>query len=82
MIKSTRYEFVAIYEVNESWFIEIAIDHAKETYEIFIFNASYGIKDLMFGLPVESIPTEECLLEIIEANVEQYMDIYEEEYMD
>lgn len=82
MIKSTRYEFVAIYEIKENWFIEITIDHVERAYEIFIFHVSYGIKKPMLGLPIESIPTEEYLLEIVKANAEQYMNIYEAEYMD
>ncbi len=48
-------------------------------HEAFLYKSNYGVKDLMFGLQEKDI---DAFVEIVEANLPDYMYSYEEEYCD
>lgn len=48
-------------------------------YEAFLYKSNYGVKSLMFGLQEKDI---DVFVEIVEANLLDYMSIYEENYCD
>ena len=68
---------ITVYEFPDSFVVEVHRD--EELSEFYISHKAYGIKMLMFGLCDFDVATEE---QILEANVEDYMDIYKEEYFD
>jgi len=51
------------------------------TYEAWLYNSEYGIKDFMFGMPVEQQSLDE-FLEIVKANVPEYIDLYKDQHED
>ena len=55
----------------------VEIFKVDDTYEAWLYNREYGIKDLMFGMPVEQQSFDE-FLEIVEANVPEYIELYKE----
>ena len=68
---------ITVYELHDDFVVEV--HREKELTEFYIYHKTYGIKTLMFGLPDCDVATE---AQIIEANVEDYMAIYKEEYCD
>ena len=71
--------------VNLCWNNTYCFDHhymvdifkVDDTYEAWLYNREYGIKDFMFGMPVEQQSFDE-FLEIVEANVPEYIELYRE----
>lgn len=64
--------------------VEIIFD--GETFDAWLSADGYGIKELMFGLPIEQPDGTrydwELAEQIVEVNLEEYEDSYREEYMD
>lgn len=48
-------------------------------YEFYLQNEEYGIIDLMFGIPASDM---EDMQEIVLANIEDYIEIYKQDYED
>ena len=62
----------------------IDIVEKPDEFEAFLYHKGYGIKDLMFGSPKQQHDGEqtfEMFLELVEANLTDYINIYREEYM-
>jgi len=59
----------------------VDIFKVDDTYEAWLYNREYGIKDLMFGMPVEQQSFDE-FLEIVEANVPEYIELYKVQHED
>ena len=58
----------------------------EAVFECWLSAPNYGIKELMFGLPIEQPDgiryDWELAEQVVEANLEEYEDSYREEYMD
>ena len=67
------------YQYNDTYFIDIVT--TSKSIEAWIYNKDCGVKMLMFGLPIYQQTYSEAL-EIIEANAEDYISFYIEEYED
>ena len=76
-MKKKYQKTITVYELHDDFMVEVHRD--KELTDFYIYHKAYGIKMLMFGLCDFDVATEE---QILEANVEDYMDIYKEEYFD
>lgn len=77
------------------WRIEIYVDPEDKygddvnniTWEVWLWHKGCGIKDFMFGLPKYNSAGKEQykdyneVLEIVEANLPQYIGMYYEEFM-
>lgn len=70
-IKITRYEY-------KNFWIDIV--DKEDTYEAWIQHKLYGIADEMFGVLKEQTKTEEEMIELINANLFNYIHDYVEEY--
>lgn len=68
---------ITVYELHDDFMVEVHRD--KELSEFYLYHKAYGIKMLMFGLCDCDKATEE---QIIEANAEDYMNVYTEAYVD
>ena len=70
---------------NNTYFFDhhyiVDIFNVDDTYEAWLYNREYGIKDLMFGMPVEQQSFDE-FLEIVEANVPEYIELYKAQHED
>ena len=67
---------ITAYEFPNGFIVEIS---KKEVYtEFWIYHKRYGIKDMMFGIPNKCKAEHEA---IMLANIQQYIESYEEEYM-
>lgn len=51
-------------------------------YEFYLQNEEYGIITLMFGIPASDMEDMEDMQEIVLANIEDYIEIYEQDYED
>jgi len=51
----------------------------NESFDAYLQRKGYGIKDYMFGVPTET-NTLEGFIELVEANIEEYIRFYREEY--
>ena len=73
-----RYQkTITVYEFPDSFVVEVHRD--EELSEFYISHTAYGIKMLMFGLCDCDVATE---AQILEAHVEDYMEIYKAKYVD
>ena len=57
----------------------------NEQYDAFIWEESYGVKMLMFGTEIGTdggSKTFGDFKETVECNLEEYIDVYRDEYMD
>lgn len=68
---------ITVYELPDGFKVEVHRD--EELSEFYISHKSYGIKMQMSGLCGCDTETEE---QILEANAEDYMNIYKAEYFD
>lgn len=66
---------VTLYDVGDDWRVEV-IRREDGWREAWLFHKDYGVKDLMFG--VQSKGQE--LLDMIEANLSDYINFYKEQY--
>lgn len=66
-----------IYKKNINYVIYVK--DTISTYEFYLQNENYGIISLMFGIPKCDIKDME---EIIKSNIENYIELYQEEYED
>ena len=78
-MKRSKERNTITYKYNDTYFIDIVT--TSEVIEAWIYNKDYGVKSLMFGLPIYQQTYSEAL-EIIEANAEDYISFYIEEYED
>ncbi len=64
-----------------NWRIDIVETHDKwNTIEAWLYYKNYGIKDLMFGASLNN-DSKEHFLELVEVNLEDYVDDYINEHM-
>lgn len=66
------------YEAREGFRVDIVEKPVGP--EAWLYHEHYGIKDLMFGGVWEQV-TMESFLDVVEANLEEYIEDYREEYM-
>lgn len=57
---------------------KVDIVTTKNSYEAWLYCGLYSIKSLMFGVPKEQ-QSKEKFLNIVKANLNEYIDIYEKE---
>lgn len=62
-------------------FQDFMVDVVKTDYgyEAYLYKSTYGVRDLMFGLQEDDL---EKFIDIVEANLVEYMHMYNEEYGD
>lgn len=67
-----------VYKVSNNYYIEIedTIEDNKKWIEVWLNNENIAMKMFMFG-----IEKTKDYLDIIESNLEDYIEIYEEEFM-
>ena len=75
MIKKYQKTITA-YEFPNGFVVELC--KSKEYMEFWLYHANYGIKEMMFGIPNKCKAEHEA---IMLANIQQYIESYEEEYM-
>ena len=64
---------------HRTYHVEV-IENGTET-EFWLYNPSYGIKSLMFGM-TETNMTNDRILEVIDNNIIDYIKSYQEDYED
>lgn len=71
------------YQYNDDYFVDIVITTYDSTtvFEAWLYRKNCGIKMLMFGMPSYQ-QSFETFKEVVEANVEDYIPLYEEDYCD
>ena len=77
LIKKTDKTY-EVYKVSNNYYVEIenTIEDNKKWIEVWLYKENTAIKMFMFG-----IEKTEDYLDIIESNLEEYIEIYEEEFM-
>ncbi|MBR3975758.1 MAG: hypothetical protein IKJ88_07865 [Clostridia bacterium] len=68
---------ITVYEFDDGFFVEVSKDE-DATY-FYLGHTQYGVKSLMFGVPDLNLMSAE---QLIEANIEDYIELYKEEYFD
>lgn len=66
------------YDAGDGFRIDVVSD--PKEHEIWIYHKDYAVKMLMFGIPTDQQYGD--LIKILEANMEEYKDIYKKEYFD
>ena len=66
-----------IYELGDKWFVEI--DITKDLYESWLWHCDYDIK--MYVIGSKKIRDYNWFIEIVNENIDDYMEIYKEKYM-
>ncbi len=61
------------YKYNDQYYVDVVFDW--KTYEAWIYNKDYGVKDLMFGTPAEQTSLIE-FLDTVNAVVPDYIESY------
>lgn len=80
--RKEKVENVKIYRMEYKNKFIIEIDTTEnDKFEFWIFNKNYGIKMLMFGINIYENHINE-IIEILERNINNYVNIYKEKYMD
>lgn len=59
----------------------VYIKEVLESYEFYLQKESYGVIDLMFGVMKEDYSLKE-MEDLIESNIEDYIEIYKQDYED
>ena len=78
-MKELKNVITTTYEMEPDWKIDIVREGNMA--EAFIYENNVGVKSLMFGMDLkENGFTYDYFLEIVEANFEEYRDIYLEDY--
>ena len=67
------------YSYDDQYSIDITFD--GETYEAWLYNNAYGVKDLMFGCPVEQ-QSFDYFLDMVENSAPEYIETYKDQYED
>ena len=89
---STRYNHLLTFEhevemvlpeifPSRKFYVDIDFDNDERTYEVWIRMERYGVANYMFGLPEEQQSFEE-VLDIVEANLEDYIIGYIDEALE
>lgn len=67
------------FKYDENYYVDIAIttDDSETVFEAWIYGKNNGFKMLMFGMPAKQ-QSYEMFKEIVEANVEDYIQLFEE----
>ena len=68
---------IETFKYDENYLIDVVT--LKDTYEAWVYHKNYGVKSLMFGCPIEQ-QTYQFFLEMVEANADEYIEFYAEEY--
>lgn len=71
---------ITAYELADAFTVEV--EETEETVDFYITHDAIGIKMFMFGLYNVCPFEEDEIEEIIEANAEQYIDIYTNKYLE
>lgn len=80
--RKEKVEKCKIYRMEYKNKFIIEIDTTEnDKFEFWIFNKNYGIKMLMFGINIYENHINE-IIEILERNINNYVNIYKEKYMD
>ena len=66
---------ILIYKYRDNFQVEI---EENEFIEFWLYNTNYGIKMFMFGIQCK----REEYIELIESNIEEYIESYQVEYME
>lgn len=69
------------YELSDEFMCDIvkADRLGDECYEAWIYRTTYGVKDMMFGVPVKQDSLEE-VLDMVDSLWEEYAEGYDEMY--
>lgn len=59
----------------------VYVKEVLESYEFYLQKESYGVIDLMFGVMKEDYSLKE-MEDLIESNIEDYIEIYKQDYED
>lgn len=73
MKKSENIKSIDVYDYDDEYCIDIIT--TNDTYEAWLYQYNCGMKSLMFGMPIPQ-QSKEQFLEIVEANVEDYIPLY------
>ena len=68
---------LTVYELDDGFFVEVSKD--EDATHFYLGHKQYGVKSLMFGVNDFSFMSEK---QLIEANVEDYIQMFKEEYFD
>ena len=79
MMKMTGIK-TGTYEIGEGFMVDIAT--LPETYEAWLYHKDYGVKDLVFGMPIEQQPYDEFVSIVDDAlEYQDYIKFYVEDHM-
>ncbi len=71
---------ITTYEIGNGYYVNVDTDLQKTEYGVWLYHINYGIKMYMFGELFENIPDIQELEGMIEANVENYIRMYNERF--
>lgn len=78
-MKEVREIKVVTYDCGNGFYVEIWVKPME--FDAWLSHAKYGVKSYMFGSPVDNTSFEE-FKDMVEANIDEYIEYYENEYMD
>lgn len=78
-MKARRDIKVTTYDVDKGFKVEVVED--KELFEAWLYEPSYGVKMLMFGVPKWQCDRKR-FVSMVKANYPSYIETYAEQYMD
>jgi hypothetical protein len=83
MLKLIKQTGIMLVERNQDDFYVVIIPtvfNGTKCLDLYLGHRDYGVLDLMFGLLTE--PTDTTLLDIIEANIDEYIESYKADHFE
>lgn len=75
-MNKTNYT-ITKYDCGNDYFVEVSDSEMEGWKDFYIYKKDYSVKAFMFGIAVSDADVES----IIEANIDDYIAIYENEYL-
>lgn len=82
-MKQIKQIVTETYEVRDGFRVDVVLydpNGPEGVWEAYLYQTGFGIKELMFGVMKQHVD-KRVFVKMIEANVEDYIKSYEEEYM-
>ena len=69
------------YALGEIYRVDFVTNTDEQTYEAWLYNKHYGVKMLMFGVPIEAQSYNELMF-LVDCNLDDYIILYSDRYED
>lgn len=82
-MKISYYQTLATYDVGDGFYVDMVLDRESKyhSYEAWMFHKDYGVKQLMYGIPIDEMSFERFETSI-KCSVAEHKRFYRDEVFD